>query len=246
MERNCPNCGKPVEIAGEGQFCPFCGTDLGDVAVPGEGEKHSPWDDRVRVGFFRGFVDTWVESVFHPTKFFAAMPVEGGYGGPLLYGFIVGEIGLLFGLFWEGLFMMMGALGERGQQLEAMGVSAAVLAMGALLSPLFVVIGYFLASGVLHLCLLLVGGARRDFEATFRVVCYAAGANLFNVLPLCGGLVAWLWNAVLNVIGIREAHEISSGKALLAYCLPALVCCGFLTLAFLFALPHITDWFEYQ
>jgi len=108
----------------------------------------------------------------------------------------------------------------------------------------FVIIGYFIAAGVLHLCLLIIGGARRDFEATFRVVCYAAGANLFNIVPFCGGLVAWLWNAVLNVIGVREAHEISTGRALLAYCLPALVCCGFVTLALLMALPHIGDLVE--
>ena len=88
------------------------------------------------------------------------------------------------------------------------------------------------------------GGARRDFEVTFRVVCYAAGANVFSVIPICGGLMAWLWNAVLNVIGIREAHEISSGKAFLAYCLPAFVCCGFVVFVVMLALPEISRWFE--
>ena len=54
------------------------------------------------------------------------------------------------------------------------------------------------------------------------------------------------WTDVpLSEQGVREAHEISTGRALLAYCLPAVVCCGFLALAFIIAFPHISEWFEY-
>ena len=245
MEKSCPCCGRSVENWDEVQFCPFCGESFEKYIEPEVSEKHSPWDDRDRVGFFRALFDTWVESVFHPTKFFSSMPVKGGYGGPLLYGFIVGEIAVLFSLFWQGIFMMMGAFGESYQQLEAMNLSMATLIIVAFLSPGLVIIGYFISSGILHLCLIIVGGARRDFEATFRVVCYAAGANLFQVIPFCGGLVAWLWNTALNVIGIREVHEISTGRALLAYALPAIVCCAFLVIGFLLAMPQISEWFEY-
>ena len=245
MNKSCPSCGKAVEDWDEVQFCPFCGGNLKSDDVPEESHGYSPWDDRSNIGFFRALFDTWVESIFHPTKFFSSMPVKGGYGGPLLYGFVVGEIAVLFGLFWQGMFMMMGTLGEMYDQFEAMRMGMASLVIAVLLSPVFVIIGYFIAAAVLHLCLFIVGGARRDFEATFRVICYAAGANLFNVIPFCGGLVAWLWNATLNVIGVREAHEISTSRALLAYCLPAIVCCGFLALAFIIAFPHISEWFEY-
>ena len=245
MEKNCPGCGKSLEAVGEVQFCPFCGVSVERETGSEESERYSTWDDRANVGFFRALFDTWTKSVFHPTDFFSAMPVKGGYGGPLLYGFIVGEIAVLFSLFWQGILMMMGVFGESSEQMEAMGVSVAVLVIVAFLSPLLVLIGYFLSSGILHVCLILVGGARRDFEATFRVVCYAAGANLFNIVPFFGGLVAWVWNAALNIIGIRETHGISTGRALLAYILPALVCCAFLALTLLLTVPKISDWFEY-
>ena len=244
MEYNCPSCGNEVENWEQVQYCPFCGAPLEKSTVHGESEKYAPWDDRENIGFFRALVDTWKQSVFHPTEFFATMPLEGGYGGPLLYGFIVGEIAVLFSLFWESILLMMGALGESYGQFEEMGFSMGVILLIALASPVLVIVGYFISAGILHLCLLIVGGARRDFEATFRVVCYAAGANMFGVIPFCGGLVAWLWNAALNIIGIREAHKISSGRAVLAYCLPAVVCCGFLALAMMFAWPNVSEWFE--
>ncbi|UCE18150.1 MAG: YIP1 family protein [Gemmatimonadota bacterium] len=244
---NCPSCGKAIENWENVQFCTFCGRSLKSGDIREESHGYSPWDDRANRGFFRALFETWVESIFRPTKFFAAMPLKGGYGGPLLYGFIVGEIAVLFSLFWQGIFMMMGTFGERYDQLEAMGLSMGMVALviGALLSPVFIIMGYFITAAILHLCLFIVGGARRDFEATFRVICYAAGANLFNIIPFCGWLGAWLWNTLLNIIGVREAHEISTGRALLAYSLPAVACCGFLVLAFFLAFPHISEWFEY-
>ena len=244
METNCPSCGNAVENWDQVQFCPFCGAHLEGATVPDEREKYSPWENRENIGFFRALVDTWKESIFHPTEFFSTMPLKGGYGGPLLYGFIIGEVAVLFSLFWESILMMMGMLGESYEQFTELGFSMAVFIFIALASPILVIVGYFISAAILHLCLLIVGGARRDFEATFRVICYAAGANLFGIIPFCGGLVAYMWNAVLNVIGIREAHEISSGKAVLAYCLPALLCCGFLALAFMLALPNIQEWFQ--
>jgi hypothetical protein len=244
MESKCPGCGHSVENWDQVQYCPFCGVHLEGSAGDDEDGRYSPWDDRANVGFLRALYDTWMKSVFHPTEFFSKMPVKGGYGSPMLYGFIIGEIAIFFSLFWQGIYMMMGTLVEDYGQFGEIGLSMTVLIFVALASPILVIIGYFVSAGILHLCLLLVGGARRDFEVTFRVVCYAAGANIFNVIPICGGLMAWLWNAVLNVIGIREAHEISSGKAFIAYCIPALVCCGFLAFVFMLALPEISQWFE--
>ena len=243
-EKKCPHCGQAVEAMDQIRYCPFCGAGLGETVSSRETGPYSPWEDRDNQGFVRALIDTWKESVFHPTKFFSVMPVKGGYGGPLFYGFIVGEIALLFNLFWQAMFMMMGSFDEQYARFEAVGFSLAFLGIFAILSPAFVIMGYFISAAVLHLCLSIVGGARRDFEATFRIVCYAAGANLFSLVPFCGGLGAWIWNAVLNIIGIRETHQISSGRAIVAYCLPALLCCGLLALGLFLALPDINELFE--
>src|ERR1700730_1063722 len=89
----------------------------------------------------------------------------------------------------------------------------------------------FVGSGILHLCLMLVGGANRPFETTFRVVCFGSGAaNLFSMIPMCGWLIAVVYDIVLKCIGVSRAHETTTGKAVLAVFLPVVVCCGLIVL----------------
>ena len=84
-----------------------------------------------------------------------------------------------------------------------------------------------IGSAVLHLCLTLVGGAKRDFETTFRVLCFSAGsAYPLMIVPICGGLISGIWCLVCECIGLAKAHDTTTGKALLAVLLPVIVCCG--------------------
>jgi hypothetical protein len=84
--------------------------------------------------------------------------------------------------------------------------------------------------------LLLLGGARRDFEATFRVVGFSQATSLVFLLPFCGQFIGIVWSLVLCVLGLAEAHRIGHGKAAAAVLLPlVLVCCCCAGLLFLFA-----------
>jgi hypothetical protein len=93
--------------------------------------------------------------------------------------------------------------------------------------PVLVFLSIVIWSVLLHVSLFLVGGANRDFEATFRVVCYSSGPNLCAVVPIVGGLVALVWTLCLAVIGLREVHQTTTTKAVFAVLLPVVVCCGF-------------------
>ena len=68
---------------------------------------------------------------------------------------------------------------------------------------------------------MMVKGAKPGFEATFRVVAYGYSANIFMVIPFCGGILPLVWAVVLSIIGLREAHETTGGKAAFAVFLPA-------------------------
>jgi len=46
------------------------------------------------------------------------------------------------------------------------------------------------------------------------------------MIPFCGGMIAGVWNIVLEIIGLARAHETDTGKAVLAVLLPIIVCCG--------------------
>jgi len=100
----------------------------------------------------------------------------------------------------------------------------------------FVAIGVFIAAAIVHVMLLLLGGARNGFEATFRVVCFSQATSLVLIVPFCGQLIAPFWTLVIDVIGLAEAQRIGHGKAAAAVLLPiVLVCCCCAGLGLVFA-----------
>lgn len=229
----CPHCGK--EIAENQVFCQHCGAGLAasGPASTSVSRPKTPWEDRSSSGFFNGFFKTLKEVLFNPTEFFKSMPVTGGLTDPLLYALITGMLGLMFFYFWKILlfdtmqnFMPPGMQGTAGQ-FTFHGIGAAVLAF---LTPFLIVMGLFISSGLLHVCLLMVKGARAGFEATFRVVAYGYSAYALLMVPFCGGLIAGVWTLVLTIIGLKEAHETTGGKAVFAVFLPLIVCCGMITI----------------
>jgi hypothetical protein len=198
----------------------------------GGGRGRIPWDERDRLGLLTALVETTREVLGSPTRFFGAMPVTGGIGSPLLYAVIVGWIGLVAAALYQAVFRSIvgpsfGALGGRPELTAALGFAESWggFIVQAVLGGLFVVIGVLFAAGVLHLMLLLLGGARRDFEATFRVVSFAQATSVVFLLPFCGQLVGGIWALVLYVIGLAQAHGISNGKAAAAVLLPILLLC---------------------
>jgi hypothetical protein len=92
--------------------------------------------------------------------------------------------------------------------------------------PVITVVSLFVSAAITHVMLILLDGARNGFEATMRVAAYANGSTaLWNLVPVCGGLIGGIWTIVITVIGLSRAHEISTGKALAAVLLPLLACC---------------------
>ncbi len=236
----CPHCGNEVT---EGQiYCQHCGARIAaesmqtaapESAPEGGGRSKTPWEDRETGGFFSGFFKTLSGSLFHPSEFFKRMSVAGGLTDPLLYALIIGMVGLTFSYFWQILLrnalqgMMPGIPATAAEQLFQ-GIGMAIFAF---LSPFLIILGLFVSSGILHLCLMMVKGARKDFEATFRVVAYGYSANVFLVIPFCGSLLCAVWAIVLYIIGLKEAHETTGGKAAFAVFLPVIACCGLLVIA---------------
>jgi hypothetical protein len=228
----CPHCGK--EIAEGHIFCQHCGARLAEPAPVAGGREKTPWEDREAKGFFSGLFTTVKDTLFRPSEFFRKMPVTGGLTDPLLYALIIGMTGLMFSYFWQILLqgamqdaMLPGMKAVAGQHMLR-GMGMAVLAF---FSPFLVILWLFISSGVLHLFLMMVKGARSGFEATFRVAAYGSSANLFLVIPFCGGLLAGVWAIVLTIIGLREAHETTGGKAAVAVFFPVVVCCGLILVA---------------
>ena len=72
----------------------------------------------------------------------------------------------------------------------------------------------------MHVLLLLVRGNTNGFEATFRVMAYSQATQVWSVIPFVGGFIGWCWRAVIQIIGLKEAHQIGYGKIFVAFLIP--------------------------
>lgn len=168
-------------------------------------------------------------SLFSPADFFRKMPVSGGMTDPILYALIIGMIGMLFLYLWNIMFegMLLSYVPSAFKTMPGQDIFQTIgLAVIAVAAPFMIIIGLFVWSGILHLFLMMVRGAQAGFEATFRVASYSYGPAILYVIPFCGGLIAGIWSLVMVIIGLKEAHTTTGGKAAFAVLAPFVLCCA--------------------
>ena len=192
----------------------------------------NPWEQRDRLGFGGGLVDALKMFFLSPTEAFDRTRRQGDYGSPILFAVIVGWIGALVGQIWQFLFqgsiLNMMPPEIRDQMAFYMASSGFGLIVSILVYPVIILIGLFVWSAVLHVCLMIVGGlnqSKSGFEGTLRVVGYSSVAQLAQVVPFVGGMISIVWSIALATIGASSLHDTSRGRALTAVLIPLFVCC---------------------
>ncbi len=243
--------------------CPFCGEVVGppphygvssdpgsasatatvsDASAPPASDPSltatapPPWEARQEHGFWAALWMTWRESVLRPIPFFRGLPPRGGLGPAIGYAVLVSAVGLLFSLYW-GLLEGVLSGGQEEEPLVLL-IGGLVMALVSLAVMLPVLLGVlFLAAGVLHVSLMIVGAGRRGFEATFRAIAYSSGPAAFAILPFFGSMLSLVWGTVLLYIAVREVQRTTNGRAALGFLLPFIGLVAFvLVLGFLVAL----------
>jgi hypothetical protein len=176
------------------------------------------------------------EPFFETAKLFITAPVQawrltretGDYTRPLLFGLIVGWVGLVFRALWGSMFAAPWLRYVPEQYRMYMGRAGGGIVAQIILGPLFVALGLFIGAAILHVSFMIVGalkGSRSQFEGTFRLCAYASISNIANVVPVVGGLAAGVWAIYLIVVGAQQLHKTTQNKALLGVLLPVLLCC---------------------
>ena len=203
----------------------------GDPLISLEGTEPA-WEERERIGFFPAISRTVSAVLMRPVQTFAAMKQTGGLANPLLYFVLLSSSMFAVSVLYQiAATSMNPEVFAKGLPHASKTAFSVALLGSVLISPALYVVSAFLSSGITHLCLKALGGANRPFETTFRVICYAqASAMVFNLFPMCGGLIGVIWGAYCIIIGLKETHGISGWKATLAITLPGLLCCGALLL----------------
>jgi hypothetical protein len=230
----CPQCGFEQPRSNE---CRKCGIILSkyqqyeEMARSFEGkvheistEEYTPWESGE--GFIRAFYRTMRESLFSPTLFFRKISSGEGYWTPLIYGLIAGIIGNGCAIFWIWLFLAQYIPMDKLPFRYSFSVFQLIFPL-----PIQLAIAIFIGSAIIHLCLMIVGGNNNGYKTTFRAVSYSYSGYLFGIVPFIGPLIGNIYTFILTIIGVREGHRISSGKAILAVLLPAIVVLGLIVVA---------------
>ena len=196
---------------------------LAVTAAATAGGSGLPWENRDQLGFANALVATIGMVITRPAEAFTVMKRDGSLGDALLYTIILGVLGLFASFGFAVVLPGIGLGAGRMSDVFGLGASAAFL----LFAPVAMVLGIFIGGAIIHLGLVLLGGANRGFETTIRVLCYAGGsANIFLLVPFCGSTVATIVALVLDCIGLARAHETDPWKPVAAVLLPLVVCCG--------------------
>ena len=168
------------------------------------------------------FVATVRSIVLNPVGFYRDMPRRGGLVNPLVFALICSVVYGVIGGILGFLFNLISGTG--------FGSSLGALLATVIGTPIATAIGLFIGAGILHLLVFfLVKPSNSGFEATFRVVSYASVTLLvtwLSAIPILGILVALavsIYAIFLHVIGIREAHATTTGRAALVVLIPVVV-----------------------
>ena len=204
---SCPNCRNRFEYLKK------------EEDVKTEKRHPTPWERDFQLGPWRGVKQTIKSVIFSPKKMFSTMPVRYGFREPLAFGLLIGSISSMFGFFWEFMIATSGFIKPFG--VISVSFSSPIIFLSLIfLSPLLVIIDLFISSFIIHILLLLVRGGKNRFEATFRVVAYSQATRILSILPFIGSPIGWIWRSIVQVIGLKEAHETSYLRIIVAFSIP--------------------------
>ncbi|MEX1182665.1 MAG: YIP1 family protein [Gemmatimonadota bacterium] len=173
---------------------------------------------------------TWQGAALHPRSFFGSIPANAALGPPIVYYMLIGVAAEGAQLFWAMvLHSTVGTTSNVTSLLGAAGAMAPVIDF--LLSPLLLLFSLFMAAGVTHLLLLVLGAATHGYAFTVVVFAFAYSPQLLEVIPFVGQVAGFVWMVGVAIIGLAAGHGVSTPRAAAAVIIPVAIALLFIALA---------------
>lgn len=239
----CPRCGNftCATCNPDGRTeCPACRAISSDAS-----RGKVPWERRGELGLLTAFWQQVKETCFEPRRFWATVDRNGSAADAFWFAWLVTVVAAIGSAPYQAFNFWLQArqledlgrqLGNNGDMKQFLALFAwfgehPVMAAFAIIAYTVVAfpIGYFLNVGLVHLGCIIAGMRNHPVSVTARVLGYAHAPNLAMIIPVVGGF-AGLYTFVLQVWGLRELQQGTTGRAIVA-CLwftLALCCCGLL------------------
>jgi len=170
-----------------------------------------------------GFLEKTKGFLIRPTATFKKVKEE-PVGSALKY-FVIWLLiyAILSAIIFVSIGNMLGAFSPL-QSLSTLGLGAGeILALW-----LFIIIlvgglvGIFISAGIIHIGVLIVGG-KQGYHQTLKALAYGnTPTYVLGWIPIVMFITA-IWALILEILGIRELHEMSTGKAVLAVLIPLII-----------------------
>ena len=194
------------------------------VAAGGEFDYRDP---------VQSFVTTVQRVVLQPVDFYRGLQHRGDFLNPLIFSIICYEVYALLGGLIGLVFGSVASIGpgSAGQQAAGVATSIGGFLLSIILAPIWAALILFVMAGLRYLLvILIIGQQNAGFEATMRVQAYTFATRIIWWIPILGPLVGFVYGLYLSVVGIREVHATTTGKAALVALIPVVVLLLFLAL----------------
>lgn len=118
--------------------------------------------------------------------------------------------------FFPGLGPILG-LGSESMPETSPGIAVMILIF--VIMMVFAILWVLIFGTITHIGVYIMGG-RKGIIQTLKAVMYASTISLLlGWIPIIN-IIAWIWALVVEILGIRQLHNLTTGKATLALILP--------------------------
>ncbi len=149
------------------------------------------------------------ETLEEALKYYAIVAVVYSALFALMFAFAGSLFGSMMGFRDSGMIMGAGA-----------GIGAAVIFF--VMFMILAIAGAFIGGAILHIFVYIAGG-RKGIVQTIKAVMYGATPSLLlGWIPFIN-MIAGIWSLIVEIIGIRQLHELTTGRAVLAVFIPIII-----------------------